>query len=109
MSKITMITLEKLLEMKANEDEFVLVDTLDKESFNEGHLPGAINLPSESIIGEADEKLGKQDTIVTYCAGYDCPASTIAARKLLDTGFSDVLDFKGGLEAWANAGLEVET
>ncbi len=109
MSKVKLITLETLLEMKENNESFTLVDTLGEDSYREEHIPGAINLPVESIVREAKGKVDANAPVVTYCAGYTCEASTTAARKLGDTGFDRVLDFKGGLEAWKNAGFDTES
>jgi len=109
MAKIRMITIEKLLEMKANDEDFALVETLPKESFDNGHIPGAVNIPSDSIAQEAGDRLQKNATVVTYCANYACQASTVAAKKLMDLGYSDVLDFKAGKAAWKGAQLDLET
>ena len=106
--KLRLITIEELLEMKANAVPFTLVDTLPSETYKKGHIPGAVNTPSDTIAQEADDKLDKNDTLVTYCAGYTCEASTVAARKLLDLGYERVLDFKGGKQAWQGGGFELE-
>lgn len=109
MAKIRFITLEKLLEMMENGETFTLVDTLDSDSFEKEHIPGAINIPSGSILPDANDKVDSDSPVVTYCAGYTCEASTIAARKLVAVGHAEVFDFKGGLKLWQNAGLELES
>ena len=108
MPTLEMITLEQLLEMKANDQDFTLVDTLAADSYDEGHIPGAVSMPSGSIAGKAADLLDKDEVIVTYCAGYTCDASTIAARKLLDLGYGKTVDFKAGKKGWMNAGFELE-
>jgi rhodanese-related sulfurtransferase len=107
MPKLKMITLEQLLEMKANEEEFVLLDTLTEDTYQEGHLPDAVNIPSDDVAKRGKDTLGKNDTIVTYCASYTCKASTVAAQKLLSLGYKKVLDFKAGKKAWEAAGFEL--
>jgi len=107
--KLRLVTIEEVLEMKANDIPFTLVDTLPSETFKKGHIPGAVNTPSDTIAQEAEDKLDKSNTLVTYCAGYTCKASTVAARKLLDLGYERVLDFKGGKKAWEAAGFNLET
>mgnify|MGYP006279345385 CR=1 FL=1 len=109
MSKIRFITLEKLLEMKENGEPFALVDTLGEESYGEEHIPGAVNLPLDSIVRRARNEVDANIPVVTYCASYTCEASTLAARKLVDTGFDKVFDFKGGLEVWKKAGFDTES
>ena len=107
--KLHFITIEKLLEMKTNEVPFRLVDVLPSQSYKEGHIPDAVSIPSEEIAQEAEAMLNKTDTIVTYCAGYTCAASTVAAAKLIDLGYKRVLDFKAGKKAWKEAGFDLET
>jgi Rhodanese-like domain len=48
-----------------------LVDVLPNESYAMGHIPGAINLPSESIATRAPELLpDRQAEIVVYCGKF---------------------------------------
>jgi len=106
--RLKMVTIEELLEKQANEEEFALVDTLPEDSFREGHLPGAVNMPSDEVAQRAAEELDKEATIVTYCANYTCQASTVAAKKLIELGYANVLDFKAGKQGWQKAGFELE-
>jgi len=107
--KIKFITLEDLLEMKTNEEDFKLVEVLSEDSFKKGHIPGAINIPVGKLDTEADKKLEKTDKIVVYCSSYSCHASTNAAKTLLEMGYENVLDFKTGKKGWSDAGLHLET
>ena len=49
MKKIIIITIEKLLEMKVNNEKFKLIEVLSEESYNEGHIPGEVNIPLSEI------------------------------------------------------------
>ena len=61
------ITREELREKMDRGDEFMLVDTLGTEVYEESHLPGAINLPLEDI-DQAEEVLPDRNAeIVVYC------------------------------------------
>ena len=106
--KLRFITLENLLEMRANDEKYKLVEVLPEEEYKEGHIPQAINIPLDNLEALARRKLKKTDTIVVYCASYSCQASTKAARKLLEMGFNRTLDFKGGKRWWRHAGLELQ-
>lgn len=108
MEKIKFITLEKLLEMKANNESFKLVEVLSEENFESGHLPDAINLPLGKLEDQAKEHLEKNETIVVYCSGYNCNASTEAVKKLQEMDYKKVLDFKAGKTSWTKAELELE-
>ena len=108
MARLNLITLEDLLEMLANNEDFKLVEVLANEEYKEGHIPGAINLPLNELENGARQKFKKTEKIVVYCESYTCHASTKAAKKLLELGFKEVLDFKGGKRWWRHAGLELE-
>ena len=108
MKKIIIVTIEKLLEMKVNNEKFKLVEVLSEESYNEGHIPGAINIPLSKIGSLVTKYLKKKDTIVVYCGSYSCPKSTKAAIKLLELGYENTLDFKAGKRGWVHSGLELE-
>lgn len=93
------------LRMKIDrKDDFVLLETLPKESFEEGHLPGARNLPVDEIENRASSLIPKKDTeVVVYCASFDCNASEKAAEKLVSLGYTNVIDFPGGKADWKAA------
>jgi len=108
MKKLTFITIERLLEMNANEEKFTLVDVLSEESYKEGHIPGAINIPLGNLEPLAERYLDRKDTIVVYCGSYSCQASTKATKKLLEMGYENTLDFKAGKRGWQHAGLKLK-
>ena len=108
MAKIKFIAIEQLLEMMENKDKFKLVEVLKEESFKDGHIPEAINIPVDKLKDFAKKYLNKTDTIVVYCASYTCHASTNAARILMEMGYNKVFDFKGSKKTWVDAGFELE-
>ena len=108
MGKIIFITIEKLLEMQANDEKFKLVEVLPEKNFKDGHIPGAINIPLGMFGSLVDKYLEKEDTIVVYCASYSCQASTMAAQKLLEMGFEHTVDFKAGKRWWVHSGFGLE-
>ena len=108
MSKIKLITLEQLMEMDVNEEEFKLVEVLGEESYEKGHIPGAINIPLSKLEKQSNKKLKKTDKIIVYCASYPCHASTNATSILLKKGYKRVFDFKAGKKGWVDAGFELE-
>ena len=108
MKKIKFMSIEQLLEMIENNEKFKLVEVLGEDSFKQGHIPGAVNIPVDQLGKSAKNKLKKTDRIVVYCAGYTCHASTNAAKILLNMGYKNVFDFKGSKKAWVDAGFELE-
>lgn len=102
------ITRDVLKHMMDSRTDFVLIDARGHESYEKEHIPGAISLPSDHIGGHLLRDLTKGRTYVTYCSGWKCEASTVAAKKLDKLGFKKVLEFKGGLEDWKSAGYPTE-
>jgi rhodanese-related sulfurtransferase len=46
----------------------VLIDVRDPQSFAEGHMPGAINVPFDHIPKYVDQWKKEKRLLVTYCA-----------------------------------------
>src|SRR5262249_41007836 len=73
-------------------------------------LPGAIRLdPDQVERGSIDVATDKKHLIVTFCTSPEERTSARAARLLRQRGWTNVRILKGGLGAWANARLPVET
>jgi rhodanese-related sulfurtransferase len=103
--KMKIITREELLEKMRNKEAFALVDVLTKESYAHNHIEGAVNLPVGELAELAPTRLpDKNQEIICYCASFDCQASTSAGRILEKLGYTNVLDYKGGLKDWRAAG-----
>lgn len=99
---------ETLKQMMGSETDFVLIDARGHEAYAKEHIPGAVSVPSDHIGEHLIRDFGKDRTYVTYCSGWSCEASTVAAAKLDKFGFKKVLEYKGGLEDWKAAGLPTE-
>jgi ubiquinone/menaquinone biosynthesis C-methylase UbiE len=61
------ITVEQFKQLQAKGGVFVL-DVRDAESYREGHLPGAILMPLETVEARAAELRTEKKPIVTYCS-----------------------------------------
>lgn len=92
-----------------NSENFVLVDVLGKDHFEDGHIPGAVNIPLENIASEMLDRFEKDEEIVVYCASESCSASPKAAEKLDSLGFENVKDYEPGVKGWEEAGNELKS
>ena len=87
----------------------IIVDVLGASSYNAKHLKGAISIPYNKVEELAPQVLpDKNAEIVVYCAGYLCGASLTAAKSFKGLGYTNVHDFKGGLQEWAAHKLPFE-
>ena len=105
MAKLKTITIEKILEMQHNKEDFKIVEVLPESAYETKHIEGAINIPAKELGEQAPKQLDKDETIIVYCSNYACNASPAAARKLISMGYKNVYDFSAGKQGWKEAGL----
>ncbi len=92
------ISMEEAQMLMAGEESYILLDVRRADEFAEGHIPGAVNVPNESIgTAEIPELPQKDQLILVYCRSGN--RSKQAARKLADLGYTNVAEF-GGILDW---------
>ncbi len=87
---------------------WVLIDSRSQESWDQGHVPGAIHLPTREIAERAAAVVPAGTPVVTYCWGPACNGGTRAALEFAKLGYP-VKEMIGGMEYWTREGLPVET
>lgn len=98
----------KEFNQKIDKNKVQLVDVRTPGEFQSGHLSNAVNIDiSESTFDQKIALLDKNQPIYVYCKGGGRSAE--AATKLKELGFKQVFDMKGGIMAWNNANLPIET
>lgn len=86
------------MEMMESETDFVILDVRTEAEFAEGHIPGAVNVPVESIGGEPPSQLPDKDQLImVYCRSGN--RSVTASEKLVDLGYTNIVEF-GGINTW---------
>lgn len=101
---------ESLRLRMAGADDLLVVEVLPTESYDEFHIPGAINVPvgSDDFAERIQAAANKDDEVVVYCQNIDCDASPRAAERMEELGFNRVFDYEAGKDDWRDAGLPVE-
>ncbi|HEU4425330.1 MAG TPA: rhodanese-like domain-containing protein [Pilimelia sp.] len=87
---------------------FTLVDTRGLAAWRQGHIPGAVHLPTDQLAARAPELLDPAVPVVTYCWGPGCNGATRAALVLARLGYA-VKEMIGGIEYWIREGFAVGT
>ena len=88
------ISVETAREMMERSDGHIIVDVRRQDEYDEGHIPGAVCIPNESIGDEKPEALPDLGQIIlVHCRSG--VRSAQAAQKLVDLGYTNVYDFGG--------------
>ncbi|WP_020672526.1 rhodanese-like domain-containing protein [Amycolatopsis nigrescens] len=86
----------------------VVVDSRSAESWRQGHLPGAVHLPTAEIATRAAKLIPSDTVVVTYCWGPGCNGATRAALEFARLGYQ-VKEMIGGYEYWVREGFTAES
>ncbi|OJW51588.1 MAG: hypothetical protein BGO67_05020 [Alphaproteobacteria bacterium 41-28] len=90
--------LEALLDSKA---PHALVDARTDKYFDGALIIGAERLPYDSDQTMIEKVLpNKKKLIIVYCGGGECPASKNLAKRLIELGYTNVIDYHGGMQEW---------
>ena len=82
----------------------LFVDVREPDERAEGHIPGARTVPRGFLeLRIEDLAPDRQRPLIVYCAAGS--RSLLAARTLLDMGYTHVSSLAGGFAAWKTAGL----
>jgi len=90
------------------------VDVRERDEWDAGHIPGARHHPRGFLEVRADLEHPKRDPwladrgrkLLLYCGGGH--RSALAARTLLEMGFSEVASLAEGWSGWTRRGHPVE-
>lgn len=94
----TQITMTEAVEMMNTETNYIILDVRTHEEYNEGHIPGAICIPNETIGSEDPSALpDKNQLILVYCRSGN--RSKQASEKLVLLGYTNIVEF-GGIRDW---------
>jgi rhodanese-related sulfurtransferase len=94
----------------------LVVDVREPREWQEGHVPGALNIPRGLLELKADPESPVADpalarpeaSIVVYCTKAPSARSLFAAKTLQEMGFAKVSAMAAGLNGWREAGLPVD-
>jgi len=93
------ITVQELKEKKENNDSFLLLDVRENFEFHITNLNGTL-IPLDQLPDRITELEDKKDQeIIIMCRSGNRSAK--AQKLLLDNGFSNVKNLKGGINQWA--------
>ena len=98
------ITAQQAKEIMDTQTGYIILDTRTQEEYDEGHIPGAINIPNEDIGTNEIPRLPQKDQrIYVYCRSGN--RSKQASEKLVALGYTDIVEI-GGIIDWTG---EIDT
>ncbi len=84
----------------------LVIDIRQPSEYEEGHIPGAINIPLRELAANVD-KIPTDRQVFVYCkSGYRAAVGNSALRMM---GYDNTLSFSGSWLAWTAAEEEVST
>ena len=84
--------------MMEEESDYIILDVRTAAEFAEKHIPGALNIPNETIgTEEIPELPNKEQLILVYCRSGN--RSKQASEKLVALGYTNIVEF-GGINDW---------
>ena len=89
---------EAAKELMDTEDDYVILDARTQTEYDEGHTPGAILIPHDTVATAAENALPDKDQLIlVYCRSGN--RSKEASQALVDLGYTNVVEF-GGINSW---------
>lgn len=94
--------------MRITDPDVVLLDVRTADEYNDGHITNAINIDvkEDSFMEKAKSTIPVGKTVAVYCRSGKRSAN--AAGMLTKEGYK-VVNLLGGIMAWKEAGMPVET
>ncbi len=93
------ISKEKAKSILATDNNTILVDIRDGQSFNEGHDKNALHLTQENL---SDFVINTEKKIPVLVMCYHGNSSQSVAQYLTAQGFETAYSIDGGYEAWSD-------
>ncbi len=84
----------------------VLIDANGSESYQSGHIPGAIDFASKDLASVLPKDKGA--LVVAYCGGPKCNAYQAAAKAAQKLGYTNIKHLSAGISGWMEAGEKTE-
>ena len=92
------MTMDEARQWMQENEGFALVDVRTPEEYAEGYIPGAVNLPLDTIGETPDPALPNlEQTILVYCRSGN--RSKTAAARLAEQGYTHIIEI-GGIRDW---------
>jgi len=87
----------------------VIIDANGTDSYNKGHVPGALNFAAIKDNLAASLPADKNALIIAYCGNPKCGAYLQAAKAAEKLGYTNIKHMSAGIAGWNDAGMKTES
>lgn len=92
------VSQSEAMAMMESETDYVILDVRRPDEFETKHIPGAVNIPNETITDTMPAELDDLSQLIfVYCRSGN--RSRQAAQKLAGMGYTNIVEI-GGIETW---------
>lgn len=111
------VSIDEMIDMANSEEAYrgdiLIIDARDDDHYEEGHLPGALQIYNYNVdkyYDQARPYLEAAEIVVIYCGGGDCEDSIFLATELQVRGLGpeQLRIFEGGIAQWRQEGMPVD-
>ncbi len=95
----SLITAENLKASLADSPALFVINVLPTILYDDCHITGSVSAPLREIVDIA-QSWQRDRNIIVYCALDECDAGEKAYILLSCMGFTNILDYKGGIKEW---------
>lgn len=104
---ISTITADQLQQEMSTSSKLLVINVLPEYYHNDCHITGSINVPLPELVGSSNS-WDRSQKIVLYCALTACDAGEKGCILLHRMGFTNVIDYKGGIKEWYQLGYPTQ-
>jgi len=101
-SAVTEVTAREVQDQMARGEEIVLIDIRELNEWNLGHAEPAIYIGRGVLETQIEARVPREARVVLMCASGN--RSALAARVLLEMGYSKAESMAGGFRDWVASG-----
>jgi rhodanese-related sulfurtransferase len=107
--RLARITVDELRGLMNSDKDTVVVDVRSPVARDRDprFIPGALAIDDSDVVSRLAH-LPHDREIIFYCTCPNEASAAVVAKRLMETGYTRVRPLQGGLDAWIEAGHEIE-
>ena len=106
--RVREVTVEDVKTKLDRKEKFVLIDVREDNEWAKDHLPSSVHLGKGIIERDIEQQVPDLSApMVLYCGGGF--RSALAADKLQQMGYTNVVSMDGGIRGWREKGYPLTT